>query len=394
MTLSRSSSAVPVRVPLESRNADLGAVLVGIAFGCSTLWDFYWVTVRPMDFVAVVLLVAAVIVARSSIGELAKPLDLSVIVPLSLLGGIILVYGVIGMLVDAQNAKPVTGIVLSVLAMFAIVAGVPPNDRVLSVTVRILIVIHCGVQLLQAAVYYISGQVLNFHAFLGLEPRLLTSVFRPAGLFLEPAVFSLAMILLLGIKVRLREPFDWYEGLALVCVLLSLSLWGAGAVVIYLLLFRRTLLAVMTATAVGVALFWADQADLLVGHIVRFFVSRITSLSTDISAQGRYGGIDVLFDDPARHWAVWFGRGINNDYEQLGSAGFAFLLNSFGIVGSLALAVCIVFLSRRIRISLLLLIGLILTAAPIFTNVAWLSAIALMMEKGGQAMGSSTSVNS
>jgi hypothetical protein len=385
---------MPVPVPLEPRDDYLGAILVGIAFGCATLWDFYWVTVRPMDFVAVVLLVAAVIVSQGSIGEFRRPLDLAVGVPLSLLGGIILVYGIIGIFVDVQNAKPVTGIVLSVLAMFAIVAGVPPNDRVLSVTVRTLIVIHCGALLLQAAVYYVSGQVLNFHFFLGLEPRLLSSIFRPAGLFLEPAVFSLAMILMLGIRVRLREPFDWYEGLALICVLISLSLWGIGAVVIYLLLFRRALLMVITSTAAVVALLWIEQADLLVGKIVRFFFSRVANLSTDGSAQGRYGGIDIFFDDPARHWVVWFGRGINNDYEQLGSAGFTFLLNSFGIIGSLALAVCIVFLSRRIRISLLLLIGLILTAAPIFTNVAWLSAIALMMQRSGRSVGSPTSVNS
>ena len=150
----------------------------------------------------------------------------------------------------------------------------------------------------------------------------------------------------------------------------------------------------ITSTAAVVALLWIEQADLLVGKIVRFFFSRVTNLSTDGSAQGRYGGIDVFFDDPARHWVVWFGRGINNDYEQFGSAGFTFLLNSFGIIGSLALAVCIVFLSRRIRISLLLLIGLILTAAPIFTNVAWLSAIALMMQRSGRSVGSPISVHS
>jgi hypothetical protein len=360
----------------------------------STLRDFYWATVRPMDFVAVVLLVAAVIVSQGPIGEFRRPRDLAVFVPLSLLGGIILVYGIIGIFVDSQNAKPIAGIVLSVLAMFAIVAGVPPNDRVLSVTVRTLIVIHCGAQLLQAAVYYVSGEVLNFHFFVGQEPRVLSSIFRPAGLFLEPAMFSLAMIMMLGIRVRLREPFDWYEALALVCVLISLSLWGVGTVVIYLLLFRRALLSAIIAAIAGTALLFADQADLLVGRIVRFFFSRITNLSTDVSAQTRYGRIDVLFDDPARHWAVWFGRGINNDYEQLGSAGFSFLLNSFGIVGSLGLAICIVFLSRRIRISLLLLIGLLLTAAPIFTNVACLSAIALMVERGGQVMASQTSVKS
>jgi hypothetical protein len=333
-----------------------------------------------MDFAAVALLVGAVVIARGAKGRFSRPVDPAVIAPLSLLGGVILVYGIIGMVADPQNAKPVTGIVLSVLAMFAIVAGVPPNHRVLSATVHALIVIHCSAQLLQVAVYYISGQVVNFHAFLGLEPRLLTSIFRPAGLYLEPAVFSLAMMLLLGIRVRLRLPFDRYECLALICVLISLSLWGVGAVVIYLLLFRRAVLAAASVAIAGVAILWADQANLLIGHVVRFFLARVTSLSTDGSAQGRYGGLDLLFDDPARHWVVWFGRGINNDYEQLGSAAFIFLLNSFGIIGSLALGLCIVFLSRQIRISLLLLIGLILTAAPIFTNVAWLSAIALMIE--------------
>ena len=123
MTPSLASSAVPTRVPLEPRNADLSAILVGVAFGCSTLWDFYWVTVRPMDFVAVILLVAAVLFREGSSGEFGRSHRSSAVVPLSLLGGIIVIYGVIGMLVDVQNAKPVTGIVLSVLAMFAIVAG-------------------------------------------------------------------------------------------------------------------------------------------------------------------------------------------------------------------------------------------------------------------------------
>ena len=186
----------------------LSSIMVGMAFACSTLWDFYIAGVRPLDFVAMILLIGAVVVARSPRGEFIRGVDTSVIAPLSLIGAIVAIYGVVGIASDTENAKPVIGVVLSVLAMFAIMAGVPSSDRMASITIRGLIAIHCGAQLLQAAVYYSTGQILNFHAIVGLEPRVLSSIFRPAGLFREPAIFSLAMILLLGIKAHLREPFD------------------------------------------------------------------------------------------------------------------------------------------------------------------------------------------
>jgi hypothetical protein len=356
----------------------LSSIMVGMAFACSTLWDFYFAGVRPLDFIAVFLLMGAVVVARSPRGEFIRGVDASAIVPLSLIGAIVAIYGVVGIASDTENAKPVVGVVLSVLAMFAITAGVPFSDRMVSITIRSLIVVHCTAQLLQAAVFYSSGQILNFHAVVGLEPRLLSSIFRPAGLFREPAIFSLAMILLLGIKTRLREPFDRYEGLALVCIVFSLSLWGIAAAAIYLLLFRRSLLVVVSVIVSGVILFMTDRTFAVMERVSVFFLTRIAGFSTDGSAQGRYGGIDVFFADPARYWEVLLGRGINNDFEQFGSAGFIFLLNSFGIIGSLSLVLCIVLLSRGVRASVLLLIGLTLTAAPIFTNVAWLSAIALM----------------
>jgi hypothetical protein len=213
------------------------------------------------------------------------------------------------------------------------------EDRLLDRSITIVAWIHVLAFFFQLGVFYSTKQIVNFHAVFGLQPRLISSVFRPAGLFLEPAIYCFFACSLFFLRRQRNRPFVALDALLILSMLLSLSLWGI-AVGIALFFIFRIRLALFITTALSIAAFFAlDVHNLSHSLVFQFFKMRLSGLGSAPSTQGRYGGtFDWLFSLLANP-TILFGDGINNFFEEHGSNGWAFILNSMGLIGTSVLFV-------------------------------------------------------
>ena len=354
------------------------SVICAIGFLFFTFWGYYFTGLRVLDFTALFgIFLGLFFCSRTDDSIIISDNTLRQPIPLAL---IVIGYAVIGLIVDSENTKTAIGFMIGTIVFF-IYYVMPIDKNILNILLSLTIILHVMSLVVQLILYYASGVLINFHAIIGVEPRLMSAIFRPAGFFQEPAHYALNMLLLLLIRGRTtRFVRSGVDTIGLLSIPLTISLWGIVATLLYAAvnrpkIFIMLLLILLFAGGFITVVFGFEQFPALL-HVQ----NRLSDLGSDGSAQARYRGAGDALESWTSSSVLWFGRGINSDYVDLGGAnGFSFLLNSFGILGSALLGlayVTTVQLSNMMK--LFVFVFFILTAAPIWTFMMFWAWLALM----------------
>ena len=359
-----------IQLPLSS----LATIYFFASFGLLSLWDFYIGEIRVFDFLSVAMAILAlpfVVTMRRGRIDIRTQ---SVTIALAVLV-FVLVYALYGICIHPDNLKPSIGMLLGAL-VFVMVQCSPIRDNVIDRSLACIAAVHLTAFFFQMFCFYAFKETINFHSVFGLQPRLQSSVFRPAGLFLEPAIycFFAGSIFLLR---RVREnQYRFVDNLLLLSMALSLSLWGISISILFFTLFRFRLAALWFLVILFNALVFVSVSDFASSPIYRFLKMRVENLASDPSAQQRYGGAFGWTSEILADWTIVLGNGINNFFEDRGANGLAFIINSMGLGGSLLLFLMMFsFAPPRRWLILVVVVPIMLTAAPlwkIFYFWAWL----------------------
>ncbi len=352
--------------------------LCATAFLLFSFWDFYSSGVRILDFLAFAGIILGLISCAQSNNrvfisdsQMRRPLALALIV---------ICYVIIGLFADSENAKTGIGFLLGII-IFMLFYMLPIERKFLHRVTGYIIALHVLALMIQLTAYYATGILINFHAVIGLEPRLLAAFFRPAGLFQEPAHYALNLLLLLLLRNRVgRGRFEKVDGIGLLSILLTFSLWGAGAALLFVTAMRPRIAVLLVPVLFIVGTLIVATIGIDEFPVLLMFQERLGNLGADGSALARYGGASDILQGWASDPALWFGRGINSDFVNFGGAnGLSFILNSFGLLGSVLL--CLAYAATMQQgggMKLVLFVFIILTATPVWTFMMFWSWLALM----------------
>jgi hypothetical protein len=335
-----------------------------------TLFDFYFTGVRIMDFIALFSVCGAMLIGHyAKINFQSDVQHIRKLLPFILL---VIIYVVLGLATDMENAKACLGFMFG-LIIFLFYYLLPFNKKKLYKYLSIGLLIHTTFMLIQFFYYYSVGSVLNFHSIVGIEPRLLSSIFRPAGLFQEPAIYCLNSFLLLTLRQRLQPgamtKSDWY---AAVTLPITFSFWGLGALLVYMTVARPKIILSLMPVFIISGIYIFISFDIWDNPFFEMAKARTSNLEADGSAQDRYGGVYKLFQNASGNAELWFGRGVNTDFDELGGNGLSFMLNVFGIIGGLLFILVYLTLLPKTHLARTMFFFLFtLTAAPIWTGLAY-----------------------
>jgi hypothetical protein len=343
--------------------------------GLFTLWDFYIGGVRPLDHVAAVAIVALFLIQGT------RAIDSQSVLKMMLLGTGAWLATFFGDMQSPDAWKSGMGIIEGAI-IAVILASAEWETEDLIRFLKAMILLHVAALVLQFAVFHLGGGVINYYAMTGADVRAaIGNEMRPTGLFLEPANFS-AMIFMLLVLFRLSGgKLWWLELMGIGTTLMSLSLWGWGSMLLYIVLFRRSWASVLLLPiALGLAYFSTHltvETAKTAGLVGSLIVRRLAGTgSHDVSAQTRYGGLTHI---DITDWHFWFGNGVSDDYEQFGHNGLSFVLSSTGAVGLiLALIIMLLIFPPGRRFKGILCFGFMLSAASQWTFLWWWAWIALM----------------
>jgi len=338
--------------------------------GCFSLFDFYIgpysAGIRPFD------LLGAGTLGVSRLSDTRRSTRWS---PWRRIGAV-LVLGVmtwalsLSLLQDVQASwKPVTGVVLG-LTVFILTCIRPAQPTAIEQFTRLLILLHAAALVAQFTWYRLTGSILNFHAVVGGDPRLVGAFFRPAGLFLEPSLFSVCMTMLVLLRFRLLGRLDRVCVAGLASMLLSLSLLGVVAVA-YILVRARPVLGTLVSGAVAAAGVVAAALVPRDSAIYSLIVARLTNIGSDNSTAARFGGL-IGSNDEFGVVSMLFGGGIGYSYVSLGSSGVGFMIAAVGVVGLVLFMLGIALAARQGgRLTAALDVLFLLLGAPFWTFFVW-----------------------
>jgi hypothetical protein len=346
--------------------------------GCLSLWDFYIGEIRIFDFAA--LAFAFLFLSLASVTRVDVPeVDRRSVAAVFGIFVLILAYSLVGIHSHPDNLKPSLGMLLGT-AVFMLTRCVKIDERLIDRSISIVAWLHVGAFFLQLSFFLLTKHLLNYHFVVGLQPRLQSSVFRAAGLFLEPAIYCFFSCSLFLLRRQRRLSFGLLDALLLFSMFLSLSLWGISVAILLLFIFRFRFALAVSAIAAVAAFYVFKEYDLSHSPIYHFFENRLSSLGSDQSALGRYGGTIGWIGGLLSDRAILFGNGINNFFEEHGSNGWAFIVNSMGLTGTSLLLILFAFLTPPRRWLLFgLSMAILLTAAPLWKIFYFWFWIALML---------------
>lgn len=351
-----------------------------------SIWDFYIESVglRPFDILGFLILISCLLprlALHSSQFTFGKGRNATFFI--FVLFCLSCVFATMGVTADSQNIKPTVGFMLGIVVfvVFYKIKIIEPHK--LSQTIDLLLIVHGAFFILQWSYYYLSGDVLNFHVAFGVEPRAMSIIFRATGLMLEPASYATTIIMLLVIRQRLRPTLGWVGISSLITVVLSLSTWGILASILFLLfngkwrnIFLGILLILVWALVIQGTFLQESKEALELNR-------RISMMETHPSAQTRYvEGVENVGEGRISTSRFLIGGGISNDYRNFGLSGFAFILSSFGLIGStLFFLILFILTAPSFRLQSSFFILLFLTAAPVWTCFFWWACLALVIRK-------------
>ncbi|NDA64869.1 MAG: hypothetical protein EBX50_23015, partial [Chitinophagia bacterium] len=337
-----------------------------------SLWDIYLPSlgIRPLDFL--MLFVIGLKVVWDLTGKNFYHIKSDQLTIYSFLGFWCVGYSVVGLVDSIDNLKPVVGFILGYL-VFGFFYFTRINRQSILYCISFIIVVHVCYFILQMAYYYISGEVLNIYGGFGLEPRALSSIFRPTGLYLEPASYAVSMLMLLALRALFLDKPDALFYVAIGTVVLSLSIWGILASSIFLLFAVRAsplvILSILVGLVLCVILFSDNQ--FIISIFDAFFFPRIQDFGNDNSAVDRYGGLMDLMN---LSWNSIFGMGVSNEYHIFGSSGLSFIVAAGGLVGLIIFLSLLALLNQGSQVFIkLALLVIFLTAAPMWNTFFWWS---------------------
>lgn len=349
------------------RRGSRSELLIG---GWFSLFDFYLGSysagIRPFDLLGAGLLG----ITRLSDGSAPSRWSSWRRIGVGLVVGVMTWALLLSLLQDPSKSwKPVAGVVLG-LMVFILTCSRPARPSTVEQLTRVLILVHASALVIQFVWYRLTGAIVNFHAITGGDPRLVGAFFRPAGLFLEPSLFSICMTMLVMLRFRAVRQLDAICVCALASMLLSLSLLGVAAVVYLLVRARPVIGAIVLSVVVAAGAVVVSQLP-RDGAIYSLILTRVTNLGSDNSAQYRFGGLFSANDEFGL--VAWlFGGGIGYNYVALGSSGVGFVIAAVGVVGmALFLLGLSLGASRRDRLTAPLDVLFLLLGAPFWTFFLW-----------------------
>ena len=212
---------------------------------------------------------------------------------------------------------------------------------------------------------------------------LISTIFRPAGLFEEPAAYCLTSFMLIILKLRLVPKIDFFIIMSFITMFLSLSLWGIISVTAILIFLYRNKFSLWFSIFLLITLTGTIAALLGITGEEFAITRRLLTIGEDGSRQQRFGELAnipfLLTTDPI----LWFGNGPNSkNYIYLGANALGYMLATWGIAGSLLFFG--LYLADVKKENLMITVfGILLglTAGVIWTVFFWWAWLALMIKK-------------
>jgi hypothetical protein len=342
------------------------------------LWDFYLGEggsgIRIFDLLAISIYFFASLLKLSSVSYRIININKDILMRSAALVLLCITYGLVGMITgNADFFRPVLGIWIGVLIFFSIV-----TDKTLRIQKfygaidACLVVISCSI-LLQFYIFHSFGYLLNFQAITGGEPRVFSSIFRPSGMYLEPSSHSFTVFMLIALRVNYKRNIDAIYFISIAGIIISLSLFGVFlSILILIYLYKNKIFMVnfifIFILAIAYIFIFEETEEVI------SLLDRASNLSDDNSIITRYG---FLLEKNTIDFSTIFGIGLTNNYHNFGTSGLAFLLSSFGVLGTFSFVLLISAVykansySKSISIPFVFLSSfcVILLAAPIWTTM-------------------------
>lgn len=358
----------------------LNSTVFAFSFVLFYLWDFYLkgVGLRIFDMLGLLILLIGIAFAvisaaydkRISVFEWKRSHLIYLLVLLDI------IFVISGLLNDIENAKACVGFLFGNI-IFLIFYATRLNQKTLLKCINIVLVLSAVYLIVQMITFYAFGRVLNIQSFLGAESRALSAMFRPTGIFLEPAGYCLSTLMLLALKMRLNREFDFIAYFSLITIMLSLSLWGVLAALAFFVIYKRKNKAFLIAVILGAAIFMrsVNIEDTVIKMSV---VDRVENVDEDESANVRYKGVSEN-DGSTEPIQYFVGKGVGNEDLFFGYNGLSFLMSAGGYLGGvLVLIVFWTLMKPKWPTEGLLMILLCMTAWPIWTHFYWWAWLGLM----------------
>ncbi len=378
------------------RTAD---VLLAIAICSITLWDFRVWDIRIFDAVALACQLGFFLLAWEPLeGWLRRRRDVLLLI------AIVILYALAGY-VAYRHRSSLAIVILSLISLQLF-----GRRDWLSVfwLFRWLVIGHTIFFFIQFIGFYVFGQVVDFHIWLGTESRIGRSPIeiRAAGLFTEPNSYSLNLFLIATLAALHRRD-RLLMLLAGTTMMLAQSLWGSVAAVVLIVLHEirwsvsigQTVKGCVVVVLVAVAIFniylWTTkQSD----AALPYFYWRLTELADDASMKQRYIR-SLCIEQPSAdseasrskssQVAGWIaGEGLTTRLflQCLPANGIHFILKSFGALGSIGLLAGLWLATRglpmRAKFLVAAALGFAFTTYPLVTYVIfwmWLPAMITLL---------------
>ncbi len=338
--------------------------------------DFYYVGVgRPFDYLVIFILFARL---RFRYDQLTFPIIAKEAFVLLLIVFPWLYAGLFN-----GSVLGVAAIAVGLCLVFPVFYYVVANGLSLIVenNIKLLVFLSSIILLAQTIIFYLFEVVVDFSGLIGsIESRGYNeklNYFRPSGLFQEPNSYCAALFSLLVISSYFKKRNKFIEILGIITIIMTQSLWGFGAVFLLVCLLYRArgvcvLLAGLALTYFYITYICGLDISALKDSSVT--IDRIVNLSADPSRQARYGSVDNFNFD----LFFFIGHGIDtDDFQNLAANGLAFMIYSFGLLGSFFVFAFFVFLCR-FDFKVLLATIFLLTTYPLFSYMyfwAWLGIV-------------------
>lgn len=314
-----------------------------------TLFDFYKSGFRIFD-IAAFILILLFISSRISL----KWIGMSALALISITG----VYAIGGLIFNQIYPTIIALFFNSTLFCLLTIKELKPSQK----QIKIVITIHLSFFLLQFLYFYATGSIVNFHSFTDIEPRLESAIFRPAGLFYEPAIYCFAVFILISMLETKNNKYGMLESLAMASMVISVSLLGlffAALIFVRLIINRKFIGPILSLLPI---LFINND---FLQTMLAFVENRVSDLKSDASADDRYGNIVDLFSSENLIYHL-IGRGFGAGFEQFGSSGASAAISSVGIFGFAFFSCWLLFRSKELAVGFLSLVAIIISA-PIFS---------------------------
>jgi hypothetical protein len=333
-------------------------VAIPLSFILFSLFDFYINGFRVFEIIGYLVIIPLFILKNRKIKNNIY------------MGALYLLIYILYSLLISDNYKTILGITLSaILYLYLINCKIIVSQKI----ILFLLFLNLLAFFFQLTIYHISENIINYHFFTDIESRLTSSIFRPAGFFYEPAIYSLAIYMLYLLVDQKIKFYKFISCITISSLLLSFSFLGIFmGIFLFIKSFHKNIKIIFISIVLIALLFYLLIS--LGSEYYSFIYNRVSNISEDGSAQERYLGFINLFIK-RNFLEIFFGSGIGSNFEEFGQNLVSSIISQFGILGGI-LGLTYVLTSGKNRAVRFILILPVLISAPIITYgffAFWLS---------------------